>query len=64
MELYDLEHDISESNDLSDEQPERVRHLQKVHADWRRRVDAEMPEPNPDFDPEEAAVPACEGAGE
>jgi arylsulfatase A-like enzyme len=64
VELYDLEHDISESNDLSDEQPERVRHLQKVHADWRRRVDAEMPEPNPDFDPEEAAVPACEGAGE
>ena len=58
-ELYDLTADVGETNDLSAEQPGRVRRLQARHADWRRRVDAEMPEPNPDFDPEKAAVPAC-----
>lgn len=62
VELYNLETDIRESNDLSAEQPTRVKRLQKMHADWRRRVDAEMPKSNPDFDPDETAVPVCEGS--
>jgi len=60
-ELYDLTADVGETNDLSAEQPGRVRRLRAMHADWRRRVDAEMPEPNPDFDPVETAVAICDG---
>ncbi len=59
VELYDLERDASESNDLSAQQPERVRRLQALHAAWRERVDAVMPTPNPEFDPEQSAVPVC-----
>lgn len=63
VELYDLEADIGETTDLSSRQPERTQHLRRMHRHWRRRVDAVMPEPNPDFDPEETAVPVCEQSG-
>jgi arylsulfatase A-like enzyme len=59
VELYDLESDLREQHDRSAEAPARVHRLQKMHADWRERVDAVMPTPNPDFDPEKANVPAC-----
>jgi arylsulfatase A-like enzyme len=62
-ELYDLEADIGETTDLSSRQPERTRRLRRMHRNWRRRVDAAMPEPNPDFDPAETAVPVCEKSG-
>ena len=59
VELYDLDADIREQHDRSAEAPNRVDRLQKMHADWRTRVDAVMPTPNPDFDSEKANVPAC-----
>ena len=59
VELYDLDSDLQEYHDLAAEQPTRVERLQSMHAAWRDRVDAVMPEPNPDFDPEKANVPAC-----
>ena len=58
-ELYHVREDFSLSEDLAAEQPTRVERLQSMHAAWRDRVDAVMPEPNPDFDPEKASVPAC-----
>lgn len=60
VELYDLKEDIGETTDLSAEQPDRVRRMLRMHAAWRRRVDAEMPVPNPDFDSQKTAVPVCD----
>lgn len=58
-ELYDLDTDVGETHNLADEQPERADRLQRRLAQWRERVDAQMPTPNPDFDPEESALPTC-----
>ncbi|MFB6098185.1 MAG: sulfatase/phosphatase domain-containing protein, partial [Salinibacter sp.] len=63
VELYDLQEDIGETNDLSAEKPGRVRRMRRMHQQWRRRVDAQMPTPNPDFDPEKTAVPVCDRPG-
>jgi len=63
VELYDLEADIGETKDLSSQKPDRAGRLQRMHQRWRRHTDAVMPEPNPDFDPNETAVPVCR-AGE
>ncbi len=50
-ELYDLKNDIGEQNDLSAKLPdETARLLQRLHA-WRQQVDAQMPAPNPNYDP-------------
>lgn len=63
IEMYDLEADIGETTDLSSRKPEQAQRLRRMHREWRQRVDAVMPEPNPDFDPDETAVPVC-GQGE
>lgn len=63
VELYDLEADIGETTDLSSAQPKRARHMRRMHQNWRRRVGAEMPVPNPDFEPDETVVPVCERPG-
>jgi arylsulfatase A-like enzyme len=49
VELYNLREDIGETHDLSEEQPERVARLQEILADWRQRVEANIPQPNPDW---------------
>jgi len=43
LELYNLRDDIGEKNDLATAMPEKVRELQKMLADWRRTVSAQMP---------------------
>jgi uncharacterized sulfatase len=53
-ELYDLSRDLSERQDLAAEQPDRVRAMKSALADWRTRVGARMPEPNPNYDPRRA----------
>ena len=51
VELYQLREDIGEQRDRAADEPARVRALQgKLHA-WLRSVPAEIPGPNPDFDP-------------
>ncbi|MFM7118187.1 MAG: sulfatase-like hydrolase/transferase [Planctomycetota bacterium] len=50
LELFDLANDISETNNLAEQQPERALHLQQQLAAWRTSVGAQMPEPNPEFD--------------
>ncbi len=48
-ELYDLENDISELEDLSGELPEKVSELDELLKDWLIKTNAKIPEPNPDF---------------
>jgi arylsulfatase A len=51
VELYNIREDISEAHDLAAAQPKRVEDLRnRLHA-WRQEVGAQMPTPNPKFDP-------------
>ena len=51
VELYDLKSDIGEERDLAGQQPKVVEDLRaRLHA-WRREVGAQMPTPNPKYDP-------------
>lgn len=52
VELYNLKEDISEQNDLAEKMPEEVAELKQLLANWRQSVNARLPVPNPDFDPE------------
>lgn len=50
-ELYDLKNDPQEMEDRAAAQPELAARLkERLHA-WRREVGAQMPTPNPDYDP-------------
>jgi arylsulfatase A-like enzyme len=50
-ELYSLKDDVGEARDLAAEMPDRARGLQKNLADWRASVGAQMPTPNPNYEP-------------
>jgi len=50
--LYNLSEDIGETTDLSGQHPEKTEELYQLLVDWRVEVKAELPVPNPDFDPE------------
>lgn len=51
VELYNIRADIGEKNDLAASQPKKVEELRaKLHA-WRREVGAQMPTPNPNYNP-------------
>jgi arylsulfatase A-like enzyme len=51
VELYNLKDDLGEAHDLSKEKPEKAAELRaKLHA-WRESVGAQMPTPNPNYDP-------------
>ena len=50
LELYDLMDDISESKDLSGNMEQKTRDLYNLLKDWRRRVNANMPVPNPEYE--------------
>ena len=49
FELYDLENDLGEENDLADEKPEKVRELRARLDQWLEMADAKLPRPNPDY---------------
>jgi arylsulfatase A-like enzyme len=54
VELYDIKNDIGEQRDLVKAQPKLVEELRaRLHA-WRREVGAQMPTPNPKYDPTKA----------
>jgi arylsulfatase A-like enzyme len=48
-ELYDLSADPLETNDLASSKPEIAAKYAKQLADWRDRVGAQMPTPNPKY---------------
>lgn len=54
LELYNLEKDPSEANNLLQAEPERAQGLLGKLRDWRESVDAQMMSPNPNHDPEHA----------
>lgn len=49
VQLYDLDKDIGELNDLSKKQPAKVKELRDMLHQWRKDVGAQMMPPNPDF---------------
>ncbi len=49
VELYNLKDDIGEKNDLAESMPEKTKELHKMLLDWRKRMDAKLPSPNPSF---------------
>lgn len=55
VELYNLTDDLGEQHDLAATMPDRVALLRdKLHA-WREQMQAQMPTPNPNYDPARAA---------
>lgn len=54
VELYNVREDIGETKDLAAVQPKKTEELRaRLHA-WRRDVGAQMPTPNPAYDPARA----------
>jgi arylsulfatase A-like enzyme len=49
LELYNLQKDLNEKNNLAGKMPAKAKELRKLLADWRKRVKAQMPTPNPDY---------------
>ena len=55
-ELYNLEDDLSETDNLADRMPEKVRELDRLIDGFLDRTDALVPVPNPKYDPQVAAL--------
>ena len=47
QELYDLENDLSEQNDISTSNPQKTKELYNLLKDWRTKTGAKMMIPNP-----------------
>ncbi len=52
VQLFDLEEDPGEQHDISSSLPEKVNEMRNKLHQWREKVNAQMPGPNPDYDPE------------
>jgi arylsulfatase A-like enzyme len=52
--LFDLANDPKEENDLAQSKPEKAAELLKKLQDWRQQVGAQMPTPNPNYNPQKA----------
>ena len=52
LELYNLKDDLAEESNLADKMPEKAAELLKELEQWRIRVDAQLPTPNPKHNPE------------
>ncbi len=53
VELYNLAHDVSETNNLAPMEKHRAEQLRQKLAMWRTRVGAQMPSNNPQFNAEQ-----------
>lgn len=51
MALYDLEKDLGERDNLLEENPDLVEEMQHALDLWLKKVNAKMPEKNPEFKP-------------
>ncbi|NND98793.1 MAG: sulfatase, partial [Pirellulaceae bacterium] len=56
IRLYNLESDLGERNDLSSQLPEKAVELRQDLHDWRHSVAAQMPTPNPHYDPDRSGL--------
>jgi arylsulfatase A-like enzyme len=52
VELYNLADDLTETKNLAASMPEKATALRQQLHQWRQQVAAQMPTPNPDYDPE------------
>ena len=52
VELYNLAEDAGENRDLAREMPAKRDELRTLLHEWRKLVHAQMPTPNPGYDPE------------
>ncbi len=50
-ELYNLDSDVSEKNDIAEKQRERVARMRAALAAWRQANNAQSNRPNPNYDP-------------
>jgi uncharacterized sulfatase len=53
-QLFDLAHDLGETDDRAEAEPQRVAALHAELVAWRERVGARLPIPNPGHDPARA----------
>lgn len=51
VQLFNLKNDPGEQNDLAETEPEKANELREMLHEWRKDVDAQMMEPNPEYDP-------------
>jgi arylsulfatase A-like enzyme len=51
VELYKVREDIGEQRDLAAQLPDKANELRKRLLAWRKEVGAQMPTPNPNYDP-------------
>jgi arylsulfatase A len=51
VQLFNLKTDPGEQHDLSGVKTGEVQKLRTMLRDWRKSVNAEMPLPNPKYDP-------------
>ena len=51
LELYNLREDLGEQTDLAARMPEKTKELHARLLAWRSSVAAQMPAPNPDYQP-------------
>ena len=49
IELYNLENDVGEQNDLSSIEPTKVKTMLTAFRKWQKEVNANMPLPNPEY---------------
>jgi arylsulfatase A-like enzyme len=54
VELYNLADDLGETRDLARSLRDKAAALRRQLHDWRQSVGAQMPTPNPDYDPAQA----------
>ena len=52
VELYDLGTDIGEQFNVAEKYPDKKMELSRLLTEWREELAAQMPSPNPNFDPE------------
>ncbi|MFO0824599.1 MAG: sulfatase, partial [Gemmataceae bacterium] len=61
LALYDLAKDLREQTDLSKKLPDETAKLSKQLTDYLKAVDAQLPTPNPKYDPKAPVPPKKKG---
>jgi len=56
IELYNIENDISEKNDLSKKMPRKAVELRAMLDHWQKTVDAKFPTPNENYEQENSKI--------
>ena len=54
---YNLKNDLSETQNLATQHTDKTAELRRELEEWRTDVDAEMMQPNPDYDPTISKLP-------